>query len=83
MKKHRDCTVPAQNYSQFALTLGDGQQINTYFRFIGNANRYVHMCYAIPFIVIPYMFWVRVMPKFRIAKGKEKQDTVKRPQQKI
>lgn len=42
------------------------------------------MRYAIPVIVIPYMFWVRMMPKFRLAKEKEKQeDTVKRPQQKV
>ena len=31
---------------------------------------------------IPHMFWIRLMPKFRIAKEKEKQeDTIKRPQQ--
>ena len=49
MKKHRDCTVPVQNWSQFVLTFDEGQQINTHFRFIGNAN--VHMRFAIP---IPY-----------------------------
>ena len=49
MKKHRDCTVPVQNWSQFVLTFDEGQQINTHFRFIGNAN--VHMRFAIP---VPY-----------------------------
>ena len=41
-------TVPAQNYSQFAT---EGQQINTHFRFVGNASRYIHTHCAITFIV--------------------------------
>ena len=42
------------------------------------------MRYAIPFIIIPYMFWVSMMPKFRIVKEKEKQeDIIKRPQQNV
>ena len=42
------------------------------------------MRYAIPVIVIQYTCWVRMMPKFRMAKEKEKQeDTGKRPQQKV
>ena len=54
---------------------------DAHFRFIGNPSRCINVRYAIPFIVIPFMFWVRVMLEFRIAKEKEKQkDTVKRPQ---
>ena len=49
-------TVPMQNYSQFPLTLGEGQEINAQFQFIGNESRCIHMRYAIPFVVIPYMF---------------------------
>ena len=56
MKKDRDCTVPAPNYLQFALTLGEGQQINTHFRFTGNANRYVHIVYVIESAVYVVIF---------------------------
>ena len=50
MKKQRDCTVLAQNYSQIALTFGEGQQINTHFRFIGNAKIVTYIC-AIPYSI--------------------------------
>ena len=36
--------------------------------------------YAIPVIVIQYMCWVHMMPKFRIE---QQEDTRKRPQQKV
>ena len=41
----------------------------------------VHMHHAVPFIVTQFMFLVRMqIPKFRIAKEKEKQDnTIKWP----
>ena len=35
-----------------------------------------YMRYAIPVIVIPYMFWVRMMPKFRLAKKKRNRRTL-------
>ena len=48
MKKHKDCTVPAQNCSQFPLTFSEGQQITSHFRFKVNANCYVHnaLCHS-------------------------------------
>ena len=57
MKKHKDCTVPAQNCSQFPLTFGEGQQINSHFRSINCLLQIVTyiMRYAIPVIVIQYM----------------------------
>ena len=38
------------------LKLAEGQQIIPQFRFIANANRYIHTRYGIPFTVIPYVF---------------------------
>ena len=38
-------TVPAQNLH------AEGQQINTHFRFVGNASRYIHRHFFNPFIV--------------------------------
>ena len=46
----------AQSYSQFASTLSEGQKINAHSQFMGNASRCIPARYAIPFIVIPYMF---------------------------
>ena len=56
---------------------------DAHFRFIGSPSRCINVRYAIPFIVIPFMFWVHVMLEFRIAKEKENQDTVKRAQQNV
>lgn len=39
-----------------------------------DARRCIHMPYTIPYIVIPFVFWVRVMPKFRMAEEREKQE---------
>ena len=73
-------TVPTQNYSQFALTLDECQQINGHFRSMADASSCIHMrC-----VVIPYMFRVRMMPKFLITKEKEKHEgTIKWPQQNV
>ena len=43
--------------------VGESQQINADFWFIGNASCCRCMSYAIPFIVIPYMVWVCMKPK--------------------
>ena len=39
-------TVPLQNYSQSASTLGESQQINVHFQIIGSTTCHIHMCYA-------------------------------------
>jgi len=68
-------TVLAQNYSQSALMVGESQQINADFWFIGNASCCIRMSYAIPFIVVPYMVWVCMKPNS--VKEKKMEDTIK------
>ena len=53
MKKHKDCTVPAQNCSQFPLTFSEGSILTSGLK-LTQIVTYI-MRYAIPVIVIQYM----------------------------
>ena len=47
-------TVPLQNYSQSASTLGESQQINAHFQIIGNTTCHIHVRYA-TYIMLHYV----------------------------
>ena len=52
--------------------LHEGQQNNTHLRFLSNASRYIIGTTPFLLLFIPYIFLVRMIINFRIAKEKER-----------
>ena len=71
-------TVPTQNYSQFALTLGECQQINAHFRSM--VTQVVAYICAMPFVSLLFFTCF----EFAWCERKRKhEETIKRPQQNV